>query len=211
MLTDLQRRVRRIISALPESGAFALAGGAALIASGVVQRPTNDLDFFAPHPHNVAELLQAVRAALEADGLQTTVWRVEPAFARLQIDSEDDSTAIDLATDYRLLPPNPTAQGPVLATAELAADKVLALEARAEARDYVDFQALAKRFTIEELCELAGQKDLGFRPQHLLRALTYFEEIDPEEFSAYTSDYSQLRAFIATARTQLSDLVKRHS
>ena len=31
---------------------FALAGGAALIVTGIVARPTNDLDFFAPHPQS---------------------------------------------------------------------------------------------------------------------------------------------------------------
>lgn len=70
VLTDLQQRIRRIISDLPESGSFALAGGGALIASGVVQRPTNDLDFFAPHPRDVTELYEAARNALEAEGLE---------------------------------------------------------------------------------------------------------------------------------------------
>ena len=70
MLTDLQRRVRGIVARLPESGVFALAGGAALIVSGIVARPTNDLDFFAPHPQSVEPLLQAARAALGAEGLE---------------------------------------------------------------------------------------------------------------------------------------------
>ena len=164
MLTELQQRIRRIMSDLPEFEAFALAGGGALIASGVVQRPTNDLDFFAPYPSDVTELYEAARIALEAEGLRVTPWRVEKAFARIQVESGSESTAIDLATDYRLLPAVGTAEGPVLAAAELAADKVLALEARAEARDFVDFQSLAERFSITELCVLAGRKDLGFRP-----------------------------------------------
>ena len=211
MLTDLQRRVRQIISDLPESGAFALAGGGALIASGVVQRPTNDLDFFAPHPNDVTRLYEAARAALKAEGLRVTPWRVETTFARLQIESGAESTAIDLATDYRLLPTVTTSEGPMLATAELAADKVLALEARAEARDYVDFQSLAERFSIKELCELAGKKDLGFRPPLLLRALAQFDEIEPEEFEAYTKNYPKLRAFISATHAQLESLVEELS
>lgn len=211
VLTDLQRRIRRIISDLPEFGAFALAGGGALIASGIVQRPTKDLDFFAPHPNDVTELYKAARAALEADGLKVTVWRVEATFARLQIESGTDSTAIDLATDYRLLPPQATAEGPILATQELAADKVLALEARAEARDYVDFQSLARRFSITELCVFAGQKDLGFRPERLLRALAQFDEIEPSEFDDYTPDYPSLRASISLARTQLARQIDERS
>lgn len=211
VLTDLQRRVRRIISDLPESGAFALAGGGALIVSGIVQRPTSDLDFFAPHPNDVTELYEAARAALEAEGLKVTVWRVEATFARLQIESGTESTAIDLATDYRLLPPQATTEGPILAAQELAADKVLALEARAEARDYVDFQSLTKRFSITELCVLAGRKDLGFRPQLLLRALAQFDEIEPSEFDDYTPDYPSLRASISLARTQLEMQIDERS
>ena len=45
-------QVRRVVARLPESGVFALAGGAALIVTGIVARPTNDLDFFAPHPQS---------------------------------------------------------------------------------------------------------------------------------------------------------------
>ena len=62
---------------------------------------------------------------------------------------------------FYLKSPALPAQGPVLATAELAADEALALEARAEARDYVDFQALAKRFTIEELREATARTRLS--------------------------------------------------
>ena len=50
MLTDLQRRVRSIVASLPEGAAVALAGGGALIVTGVVRRGTGDLDFFAAHP-----------------------------------------------------------------------------------------------------------------------------------------------------------------
>ena len=63
MLTELQHQVRRVVARLPESGVFALAGGAALIVSGIVARPTNDLDFFAPHPQSVTALLEAAQAA----------------------------------------------------------------------------------------------------------------------------------------------------
>ncbi len=88
---------------------------------------------------------------------------------------------------------------------------MLALEARAEARDYVDFQSLAKRFSITELCEFAGQKDLGFRPELLLRALAQFDEIEPSEFDEYTPDHPSLRASITLALTQLARQIDERS
>ena len=47
-LTALQRRIRRIVGELPPGTGLAIAGGGALIVSGVIDRPTTDLDFFAP-------------------------------------------------------------------------------------------------------------------------------------------------------------------
>ena len=47
MLTPLQEQVARIVAGLAEAEDFALAGGAALIARGDVQRQTRDLDLLA--------------------------------------------------------------------------------------------------------------------------------------------------------------------
>ena len=41
MLTSLQERVARIVAALPEADGFALAGGAAVIIHGIVDRGTD--------------------------------------------------------------------------------------------------------------------------------------------------------------------------
>ncbi len=135
---------------------FALAGGAALIVNSMTNRPTADLDFFTAYPQQVNELLEAARVALEADGLRVTTLSEGPTFARLRVDSDVETTYLDLASDYRLMPALTTDEGAVLAAAELAADKVLALVARAEVRDYIDFEGLAARFTLDKICELAA-------------------------------------------------------
>lgn len=203
VLTELQQRVRRLIAGLPESEAFALAGGAALVLSGIVRRHTNDLDYFAAHPQSVDQLLKAVRAALEDDGLRVAILSAGTTFARLRVTSDTDCTNVDLASDYRLMPAQPTEEGFVLAEAELAADKVLALAARAEARDYIDLQALAARFGVDELCELAVGKDPGFRIEHLCAALAYFNGIKPAAFGLGSADYVHLRVFVQKTRQRL--------
>jgi hypothetical protein len=45
-LTDFQIEVARLFFGLPASDGFLLAGGGALLASGLTDRPTHDLDFF---------------------------------------------------------------------------------------------------------------------------------------------------------------------
>ena len=90
----------------------------------------------------------------------------------------------------------------MLALTDLAADKVLALEARAEARDFIDFAALAERFTLAELCALAAEKDGGFHGSRLAA----LEQIGVEEFAEYQIDYHNLRATIAAAAAEVARL-----
>jgi len=45
-LTEFQADVARLFFSLPASEGFLLAGGGALLASGLTTRPTEDLDFF---------------------------------------------------------------------------------------------------------------------------------------------------------------------
>ena len=123
---------------------MALAGGGALIVTGVVRRGTDDLDFFAAHPQPVAPVLEAMETRLEEAGLRVTRLRASDTYARLLVESDTDATYVDVATDYRLMPALETAEGLILAGRELAADKTLALAGRAEARDYIDFRALAQ-------------------------------------------------------------------
>ena len=208
MLTDLQIRVRRIVAQLPESARFALAGGAALVVSGVIDRPTNDLDFFAPYPDRVGELADAAQAALEAAGLEVTRLADEQTFARLQVRSAGDTTLLDLASDYRLQAPLATEEGLVLTEEELAADKVLALVGRIGPRDFVDVDRLSSRFDVAVLCELASSKDGGFRSEHFVAALGCFDQIKPSAFDAYTDDYILLRQRLAALRRALEVPIK---
>lgn len=50
-LTDFQVTVTRLFFSLPASSGFLLAGGGALLASGLTTRPTQDLDFFGGSAH----------------------------------------------------------------------------------------------------------------------------------------------------------------
>lgn len=77
-------------------------------------------------------------------------------------DDSGDTTEIDLGVDARIWPAQPGPLGPMLALEELAADKMLALFERAQARDFVDVAALAARLGFDPVCELAAEKDPGF-------------------------------------------------
>ena len=203
MLTDLQRQIRAIVADLPEGAVVALAGGGALIATGVVRRGTDDLDFFTAHPEPIGPVLEALEAALTNTRLRVTRLQDSDTHARLQVASENDNTRIDLATDYRLLPAEHTPEGLVLSERDLATDKTLALFGRAVARDYIDFQALSQRFSLTELCDLAASKDGGFTPSRLADALDYIDERRREDFDLDDAAHHELVTFAKATATQL--------
>ena len=206
MLSPLQERIRAVLADVGGDVELALAGGGGLVVSDVVARPTSDLDFFARYPAPHAEVVDLVQGALEGDGLQVTRLTDVSNFARLQVASSADSTRVDVAANPRMAPVVRIGPGAVLALTDLAGDKVLALEARAEARDFIDFAALTARFTIAELCDLAAERDAGFHGSRLADRLAAFESRDPAAYALYRVDYDQLRATIAAAAEEVARL-----
>lgn len=131
MLSPLQEQVGRIVDALPEADGFALAGGAALVVTRVVDRATRDLGFFGPSADDVDRLVPAVESASAAAGLTVRRERSSRGFARLTVVLGDDATELDLAADARIRPVETGPLGPMLSAEDLGADKLLALFDRA--------------------------------------------------------------------------------
>jgi len=209
VLSPLQERIRLAISAVADELDLALAGGGGLVLSGVVDRRTRDLDFFARYPSLQPEVVERVQEALEADGLQVDREEDRPTFARLRVTSSHDSTTIDVGADYRLEPPVRIKDVAVLAPADLAADKVLTLWARGLPRDFVDFAALTERFSVAELCALAARKDGGFLPagpEGLVAVLAAFPALPPSAYAEFPVDYPLLAATIEAAVAEVERL-----
>jgi hypothetical protein len=88
-------------------------------------------------------------------------------------------TEVDLTADAKIHPVDDGPLGPTLSRDELAADKLLALFDRAQARDFVDVAALVERFGLGWLCELASEKDSGFSTSMLVDMLGSFHRSPP--------------------------------
>jgi hypothetical protein len=63
-LDPLHEQIVRIAFALPEAGRVALAGGGAMLAHDLVDRPTQDVDLFTPDPSEARRLADALVDAL---------------------------------------------------------------------------------------------------------------------------------------------------
>ena len=209
MLTPLQRQLIEVITSLPEAAPFALAGGAALIGRGEVVRTTEDLDYFAADRKAVAALAPALEAALREAGLDVDVVRAADSFVRMQVERGNERCQIDLAQDTRIREPEPSPVGTTVALEELAADKVLALFSRAEARDFIDVRQLVERFGWPRLLDLAAEKDLGFDVEHLIMALKAFNRLRLAEFPVSEADHSDLREQVKAWRSELQQLAPK--
>ena len=204
-LTDLQRAVLELFFALPESDGFVLAGGAALVATGLSERPTQDVDLFGSDlTSGVTAAADALEIACAELGWPTERIRDTATFRRLVVRRTPDELLVDLAIDSPPLgPPTITAVGPTFAPEELAARKLLALFDRAAARDFVDLHALSEHFELERIQDLAAELDGGFTAALLTDMLNSHHRFSDEEFAMLGSDPPQLRAFIDQWRLRL--------
>lgn len=206
MLTPFQREVALIIVDLPQAAGFGLAGGAALILHGEIERKTQDLDFFGLHHSDVDSLAPATEQALRTAGMDVHRVREGVGFVRLVVQRSGDVTEVDIAADARLFPLVLDQELPLLSRTELAVDKVLAVFGRAEARDFIDLAALADHFDLAELFQLAAEKDPGFSMEMFAEMLERVDRLREEEFAMTPSDFQDLRAHIARLREQTLEL-----
>lgn len=178
-LSPFQKDVARIFFDLSESRGFLLAGGGALLATGLSSRPTNDLDFFGvEHGPPLMVLADALVARFETLGWQVSIVQITETFARMVV-TNTESLVVDIGIDAPPLSPAFESEaGPTFALDELAARKLLALFDRAEARDFVDVYVLSSRFDRSRLLVDAARLDDGFDTEilgRMLRTVTRFD------------------------------------
>jgi hypothetical protein len=210
MLTPFQQRLVKIFLSLEETNNFALAGGAALVWLGIVDRTTHDLDLFAPFTPEIRPGVESFKDAITREGLGFEVVSSSPSFVRLVVTSEEgEKVLVDSGQDSRLHEPQHTALGRMLSLPDLAADKLLALFGRAEARDYLDLFFLAKHFPIDTIMAWAKEKDPGLDFYVLAVMIGKLErharrefETDDATLAAVITFFQEFRAHLIWHATQ---------
>lgn len=118
MLSDFQTKIAQLFFTLPASDGFLLAGGGALLAQGLTERPTYDLDFFTrPGASDVQRARDQFIAMAGDQGWEVDVIQNNETFCRLLVHGPEE-LLIDLALDSA--PSRPTqssAVGPTFAPA----------------------------------------------------------------------------------------------
>lgn len=210
-LTALQERVAALAAALPESAGFALAGGAAMAAHDMLDRPTRDLDYFAgpDGAEAVQRFADAFEQSAKRDGLEVSRARQSATFVRFEVSDGDDECEVDLGIDYRALDSVSTRYGPALDLRELGADKVLAVFGRAEPRDFIDLAEVTRRVPFAELVALAREKDSGLDLAVLDRFMARVQAMRPERFGLDTASYRALVERVEQWREHVRELHAR--
>jgi len=172
-LTELHRRVATVALRVATRYGFALGGGNALIAHGLIDRPTQDVDLFTNEETGVGAAAGSVEAALaaagfeaqredDADGLSDKFEGMSEGLAEWTVTAPDgQQMMLQMAYFDRTRQPVTMDVGPVLSLEDVVGGKVCALAGRAEPRDYIDTAAALEHYTVKDAIRLARRLDPG--------------------------------------------------
>jgi hypothetical protein len=188
--------VARLALSAAEKYGFALGGGHALVAHGVLRRPTDDIDLFTDAEGGVRDATLVM-----LDVFETAGYEIEPvddgtelgdlfegfddAFVEFDIWRDDRAVRMSLARMDRAHAPVGLEVGPVMHLDDLMGAKMCALGTRAEVRDYVDVAAALDRYPRERLVALARTRDPGLDAADFAAAATRLDAIPDDVFGRY--------------------------
>jgi nucleotidyltransferase AbiEii toxin of type IV toxin-antitoxin system len=196
-LDELHRKVAAIALSAARRHGFALGGGNALIAHGIIDRPTEDVDLFTNKDDGVTSAAVAVEAALQAAGLEAERQDKTAGLADV-FDGMGDELAewivtapggrqmmLQMAYFDRDRRPVTMDVGPVLDLEDVVGSKVCALASRVEPRDYVDTAAALERYTVDQLITFAKQLDPGLTDREFADAGRQLDRMPDGVFARY--------------------------
>ena len=180
-VSELHRHVASVALRAASRHGFALGGGNALMAHGVIDRVTQDVDLFTDDEHGVEAAAGAVEAALRAAGFRAE--REDMAGLGDVFEGMGEGLAewtvtgpggqqmmLQMAYFDRASQPVIMEFGPVLGLEDVIGGKVCALASRAVPRDYLDTAAALERYSVAELIGLARRLDPGLTDEDFAEA-----------------------------------------
>ncbi len=206
-----QLRVARIALSVADKHGFALGGGQALRAYGLVRRQTEDIDLVTDAACCVRTVTGLVQEALVRDGLGAeSPIELGPDLAFLssgedfgELETWDDevSVRISLGRLARRRRPVRMAVGPVLHVDDVLGAKMCALVDHTELRDFVDIgAALGAGHSRRRLLRRAREHQPRLRDEDVAAAIRRLDVTPDSQFTRYGltgSDIAALRRCFA--------------
>ena len=194
---EFHRDVATIALRAAAQHGFALGGGNALIAHGIISRPTEDVDLFTNEDDGVKAAAGAVGAALQAagyeaerrdtaGGLANVFYGMGDGLAEWIVTAPDGAQMmLQMAYFDRGRRPVTMDVGPVLDLEDVIGSKVCALASRVEPRDYVDTAAALGRYTVDQLIGFAKRLDPGLEDRDFADAGRQLDRMPDRVFARY--------------------------
>jgi Nucleotidyl transferase AbiEii toxin, Type IV TA system len=211
-LDELHAAVAAIALGAAGRHGFALGGGNALIAHGVIDRPTEDVDLFTDEDDGVTAAAGAVEAALRAAGfgaerqdktagLADVFYGMGDGLAEWIVTGPGGrQMMLQMAYFDRDRRPVTMDIGPVLDLEDVVGSKVCALASRVEPRDYVDTAAALGRYSVDQLIAYAKRLDPGLTDKDFADAGRQLDQMPDGVFARYglgAGEAGRLRARFA--------------
>ena len=211
-VSELHRQVAAIALRAAARHGFALGGGNALMAHGVVDRFTADVDLFTDREAGVAAAADAVEDALRGAGFAAhrqdkTDWLADifegmgEGLAEWIVTARGgEQMMLQMAYFYRSRGPVIMDVGPVLDLEDVIGGKVCALASRAYDRDYVDTAAALARYSVDQVIAFARRLDPGLDDRDFTDAGLRLDRMNDAAFARFglsPRDVTELRSRFA--------------
>jgi len=196
---------------------FALGGGNALMAHGVVDRFTADVDLFTDEESSVAAAAESVEKALRGAGFGTErrdgisglggiFYGLGDGLAEWIVTAPGgEQMMLQMAYFDRARRPVVMEIGPVLDLEDVVGGKACALASRVEPRDYVDTAAALERYTVAQIIGFARRLDAGLTDRDFAEAAERLDQWGDGVFASFglgPDEIAELRKrFAAWPRT----------
>jgi predicted nucleotidyltransferase component of viral defense system len=204
-MDELHRRLLQIgFNAGPELG-LVLAGGYALTAHDLLDRPSRDIDFATATSMPLPEVAKRLADAYRAASFQADIIEATPRMARLMVRTDSLAYEVDLLKEA-IGPPTQLVVGPVLSLDDAVGLKVRALHDRAAHRDFIDVRAANARLSWAEMERLGARHTTGFSLDELAERLGSVDDRDDRGFASYGLSDADIFALRRWASEWTSDI-----
>ncbi|MEU6550556.1 hypothetical protein ABZ915_09740 [Streptomyces sp. NPDC046915] len=191
---------------------LALAGGYALQAHDLLERPHANVDLATESTEPMDRIARALGGALAARGREVTLRDADPLSAHLSVTDPQTGgpvTGLALHKETFWSPPVPTPYGPALCLEDAVGTKIRALYDRGLAVDLIDARAASARFTRPELEELARRhaRDEFDLPtlQSRLEGMDYYADSAFTAYGLTEDEVTELRAWALAWSTDIAE------
>nr|WP_062341416.1 nucleotidyl transferase AbiEii/AbiGii toxin family protein [Herbidospora sakaeratensis] len=210
-MPDFHRRVLSIALEVCDEHRLVLAGGYAMRAHGLVDRPSQDLDFATFDAPSIPAATGAMAETFRRHGFTVEEVRGTPLLGRLiVIDPVTEQTcAVDLMKEPLQRAPVRKHDLPVASLDDMVGMKVAALHGRSVARDLIDVASVREFYSFGELERLGSLFEDRFSLVNLVERLETATYLDDQIFAQYDLSDEHLATIRQFALDWYNDLSLR--